>query len=480
MALSTKAKEAFYYTDGWQKASKTYKLTSPIDGDLIAEVADCGADAAAQAAEAATRAFEQWKRTTAFERSELLMRWHDLIVDNKEELAQTMTLEMGKPIKESRGEVAYSAGFIKWYAEEAKRVYGETMPSHVDNKRLMAIKQPVGPVYAVTPWNFPSAMITRKAAPALAAGCTFIVKPAEHTPLSALYLAALWEDAGGPKGTLQVLPCEDPVDVSETLMSDPRIRKITFTGSTEVGKILYKQSADTVKKISLELGGHAPFLIFEDADIAKVVPEVMACKYRNAGQTCVCTNRIYVHETLLDDFAAAYAEAAKALTVGNPLDDSTDVGPLVDQQGFDKVKAHMADALSKGAHVVTGGNALEGLYYEPTVLTNISDDMQLMHEETFGPVAPLIPFKSDEEAVQMANNTPYGLAAYLYTNDLSRAFKVSEALDYGIVGVNDGVPSAPYIPFGGVKQSGLGREGGPWGIEEYLELKYISFALPNA
>lgn len=479
MSLTTKAKEAFYYTDGWHKARKTYQITNPATGEVLSEVADCGADEAARAASIATEAFKSWKQTTAFERSDLLMKWHDLIMANQEELARTMSLEMGKPIKESRGEVAYSAGFVKWYAEEAKRIYGQTMPSHAANKRIMTVRQPVGPVYAVTPWNFPSAMITRKAAPALAAGCTFISKPAEHTPLSALYLAELWEAAGGPAGTLQVLPCENPVPVSEILMADPRIRKVSFTGSTEVGRILYKASADTIKRISLELGGHAPYIVFADADIDKAIPEVMACKYRNAGQTCVCTNRIYVHASILEEFAEKYAAAAKSLVIGDPLDNATDIGPLVDQQGFDKVQEHMKDALAKGAHIVTGGKALNGLYFEPTVLTNVSEDMQLMTEETFGPVAPLVAFEHDADVIQMANNTPYGLAAYLYTNDLSRAFKVAEALEYGIIGVNDGVPSAPYIPFGGIKQSGLGREGGHWGMEEYLETKFISMGLPS-
>ncbi len=479
MALTTKAKEAFYYSDGWQKASKTYPIHSPATGETLLEVANCGADEATRAAAIAWDSFQSWKQKTAFERSDILMRWFDLMMANQEELARTMTLEMGKPIKESRGEVAYAAGFVKWYAEEAKRVYGETMPAHLAHKRLFAIKQPVGPVYAVTPWNFPSAMVTRKAAPALAAGCSFILKPAEHTPLSALYLAELWEAAGGPPGTLQILPCENPVPVSEILIADPRIRKLTFTGSTEVGRILYKQSAETIKKISLELGGHAPYIIFEDADLDEAIPEVIACKYRNAGQTCVCTNRIYVHTSIMESFTQKYTEAVKALKVGDPLNDDTDIGPLVDQQGFEKVEEHIKDALAKGAKIITGGKALSGLYFEPTVITNISDDMKLMSEETFGPVAPLISFETDAEAIQMANNTPFGLAAYLYTNDLSRAFKVSEALEYGIVGVNDGLPSTPFVPFGGVKQSGLGREGGHWGIEEYLEVKYISMGLPK-
>ncbi len=468
-----------YFTDGWHEATRTFEVTNPATGETVAEVADCGVTEAAQAAEIATRAFETWKTTTAFERSDILVRWHDLLLANQDELARTMTEEMGKPVKESRGEIAYAAGFVKWYAEEAKRVYGETMPSHVSDKRLLAVKQPVGPVFAVTPWNFPAAMVTRKAAPALAAGCTFILKPAEQTPLSALHLAALWEEAGGPAGTLQVLPCRDPVALSDTLLADPRIRKITFTGSTEVGKILYKKAADTVKKISLELGGHAPFIVFEDADLDRAVAEAMACKYRNAGQTCVCANRIYVQASVLDAFTERYAAAAQQLRVGDPLLDSTDIGPLVDAAGLEKVKAHVADALAKGAEVVTGGHALDGLYFEPTVLTGVTSDMRLMSEETFGPVAPLVSFDSEEEAVRLANDTPYGLAAYFYTNDLSRAFRVAEALEYGIVGVNDGVPSTPYVPFGGVKQSGLGREGGYWGLEEYLETKYISLGLPR-
>jgi succinate-semialdehyde dehydrogenase/glutarate-semialdehyde dehydrogenase len=349
----------------------------------------------------------------------------------------------------------------------------------VPNKRLMAIKQPVGPVFAITPWNFPAAMVTRKAGPALAAGCSFILKPAEQTPLSGLYLAELWQQAGGPKGTLQVLPTSDPVPLSDALLADPQIRKLTFTGSTEVGRLLYRKAADTVKKISLELGGHAPFLIFDDADLDLAVREVVACKYRNAGQTCVCTNRIYVQSTVLDNFTERYVRATESLKVGDPLSDSTDIGPLVDEQGLTKVKQHIQDAVAKGAVLKTGGNALDGLYFEPTVLTDITSEMKIMQEETFGPVAPIVAFDDEAEVISKANDTQYGLAAYLYTNDLSRAFRVSEALEYGIVGINDGVPAAPYAPFGGMKQSGLGREGGPWGIEEYLEIKYLSMTMPR-
>jgi succinate-semialdehyde dehydrogenase/glutarate-semialdehyde dehydrogenase len=471
--------EKRFMIDTWQQAQKTYLLKSPIDGNVIAEVADCGPEEAAEAATVGRKAFENWRGTTAFERSEILLRWHDLITEHAEELAKTMTLEMGKPIREARAEISYAAGFVKWYAEEAKRVYGDVFPSHVPNKRLMAIKQPVGPVFAITPWNFPAAMVTRKAGPALAAGCSFILKPAEQTPLSGLYLAELWQQAGGPKGTLQVLPTSDPVPLSDALLADPQIRKLTFTGSTEVGRLLYRKAADTVKKISLELGGHAPFLIFDDADLDLAVREVVACKYRNAGQTCVCTNRIYVQSTVLDNFTERYVRATESLKVGDPLSDSTDIGPLVDEQGLTKVKQHIQDAVAKGAVLKTGGNALDGLYFEPTVLTDITSEMKIMQEETFGPVAPIVAFDDEAEVISKANDTQYGLAAYLYTNDLSRAFRVSEALEYGIVGINDGVPAAPYAPFGGMKQSGLGREGGPWGIEEYLEIKYLSMTMPR-
>ncbi len=469
--------ERRYLTDVWHDASRTFSVRSPSTGEVVGEVADCGAAEALSAIEAAWSAFEAWRSTTAFERSAVLRRWHDLMLERRDELARVMSREMGKPVREARGEVAYAAGFVAWYAEEATRVYGEVFPSSAANKRLLALRQPVGPVYAVTPWNFPLAMVTRKAAPALAAGCSFVLKPAEQAPLSALLLADLWREAGGPPGTLQVLPASDPVALSDVMMQDPRIRKVTFTGSTEVGRILYGKSAATIKKLSLELGGHAPYLVFDDADVDDAVRQVMACKYRNAGQTCVCTNRIYVHRTVLDAFVERFTAATAALRVGDPLDEATDVGPLVDRQGLEKVERHMADARAKGAEVVTGGSAMDGLYFTPTVLVGVTRDMLLMHEETFGPVAPILVFDADDEAVRAANDTPYGLAAYLYTRDLERAWRVSEALDYGIVGVNDGVPSVPFAPFGGVKQSGIGREGGPWGIQEYLDIKFVSMAL---
>ncbi|MCU0511060.1 MAG: NAD-dependent succinate-semialdehyde dehydrogenase [Anaerolineae bacterium] len=458
-------------------SGRTFAVTSPATGQVFAHAADCAADEAHAAADLAAATFVTWRSTTAFERAAILRRWFNLMLEHVQPIARLMSLEMGKPITEAVGEVRYAAGFIEWFAEEAKRVYGETVPGHLPNKRLFVIKQPVGPVFAVTPWNFPAAMVTRKAAPALAAGCTFILKPAEQSPLTAYYLAYLWQQAGGPAGAFQVLTAQDPVPVAQTLMQDERIRKITFTGSTEVGKLLYAQSAATMKRISLELGGHAPFLIFEDADIDLAVQEVLLSKFRNAGQTCVCANRIYVHTSLQDEFARRLAEAVQTLRLGDPLDENTRVGPLIDLQGLHKVQAHVADAIAGGAKVLVGGQVAQGLFFQPTVIVGIKPTMRVMTEETFGPVAPLLSFETEAEAIRLANETPYGLAAYLYTNDLNRAIRVAEALDYGIIGLNDGLPSTPQVPFGGFKNSGIGREGGKWGLEEYLEVKYISLAL---
>lgn len=463
-----------YLGNEWRHGGGTFEVTSPASGQVIGHAAECGVAEAAEAAAVAEEAFAGWRAKTAFERSAILERWADLMLEHKAELAALMSAEMGKPIRESRGEVVYAAGFVKWYAEEAKRVYGETFPSHVGGKRLYALRQPVGPVFGVTPWNFPVAMVTRKAAPALAAGCTFILKPAEQSPLSALLTAKLWLDAGGPAGTLQVLTASDPVPLSDALMADPRIKKVTFTGSTAVGKILYRKSAETVKRISLELGGHAPLIVFDDADLEVAVREAIACKYRNSGQTCVCTNRIYVQRGIAEAFTRAFAAASDRLLVGDPSEDATDIGPLVDHQGLEKVQEHLKDALGKGATVVSGGSVIAGLYFRPTVITGVKPDMLLMNEETFGPVAPIAVFDNEPEIVRVANDTPYGLAAYVFTNDLSRAHRMAEALDYGIVGINDGVPSTPQAPFGGIKQSGIGREGGKWGLEEYLEVKYVS------
>jgi len=469
--------EGKYLTGGWHAADATYDVIGPLSGDAIARAAHCGPDEAKAAADTAWEAFQSWRTTTAFERAELLRTWHDAILANAELLARTMTREMGKPIKEARGEAAYAASFVRWYEGEATRAYGEVFPTAAGHKRGLALRKPVGPVYAVTPWNFPAGMVTRKAAPALAAGCTFILKPAEQTPLTAMLLAELWREVGGPEGTLQVLPTNDPAAVTAPLMEDPRIRKVTFTGSTEVGRMLYAQSAETIKRISFELGGHAPFVIFDDADLDQAVRETIACKFRNAGQTCVCTNRIYVHEAIADAFTAKYVEAAKGLRVGDPNDDATDVGPLVDAAGLAKVQDHVRDAVAHGADVALGGETQGDLYFLPTVLTGVTPDMKMMQEETFGPVAPILTFANEAEAIALANATPYGLASYVYTNDLGRAWRMAENLEYGIVGINDGVPSAAHAPFGGVKQSGIGREGGPWGLDEYLEVTYVSMGL---
>lgn len=458
-------------------APKTFTVTSPGSGQIIAEIADLGTDDARAALEKSVITFGKYKQTTAYERGAILRRWYTLMIAHENQLARLIALEMGKPVSEARGEVRYAAGFIDWYAEEAKRIYGDTIPASAAHKRLFAIRQPVGPVYAITPWNFPAAMVTRKAAPALAAGCTFILKPAEQSPLTAIYMGWLWEQAGGDPDALQVLTTNAPIPLTKVFMDDARIRKLTFTGSTEVGKILYSQAAATIKRMSLELGGHAPFLVFEDADLDLAVREVVACKFRNAGQTCVCTNRIYVHQSIAETFSHKLAEAVALLRVGDPLDEGTQVGPLVDSQGLAKVQAHVADAVALGGQVILGGQSRGGLYFDPTVITGCTPDMRLMNEETFGPVAPVLTFETDAEAIAAANNVQFGLASYLYTRNIDRAIRVAEALEYGIVGLNDGLPSVPQAPFGGVKESGLGREGGKWGLEEYLDVKYISLAL---
>jgi succinate-semialdehyde dehydrogenase/glutarate-semialdehyde dehydrogenase len=458
-------------------AESTYDLKSPIDGRIVSSVPDCGAAEARQAIDQASRAFDRWKRATAYERAAVMKKWHALIQQNEPALAELMSLEMGKPVTESVGEVRYGAAFVEWYAEEAKRIAGETIESQFTHKRLHAIKQPSGVVYAITPWNFPIATVTRKIAPAMAAGCVVIVKPAEQTPLSALALSKLWREAGGAPEVFQVLTALDPRPMSSVLLDDPRVRVLTFTGSTQVGVHLYERSARTMKRLSLELGGHAPYLVFEDANLDSAVREVMSCKFRNGGQTCVCTNRIYVQESIAPEFTGRLVAAVAALKVGDPLDPTVQVGPMVDQAGLAKIIEHMEDAVRLGATVLTGGRALSELYYEPTVVTGIRPEMKLMHEETFGPVAPILTFKTQEEAIRLANGSPFGLAAYLWTADLRRAYQVSEALEFGIVGINDGVPSTPQAPFGGVKMSGIGREGGHWGIDEFLDIKYLSIGL---
>ena len=451
-------------------------VTNPSTGEVIATVPNGGSAEAEKAADAAFRALKGWSALSVYERSELIWKWHHLINEHKEEIARVMTLEQGKPIKEAIGEMTYANGFLSWYAEEGKRIYGETIPATQRDKRLFVSKQPVGVVAAITPWNFPAAMITRKVGPALAAGCTIIVKPAGMTPLTALKMAELAEEAGIPKGVLNIVTGKSS-EISKAWMEDTRVRKLTFTGSTEVGKELMKGSADTVKKVSLELGGHAPVIILEDADLDKAAKGVIDSKFRNAGQTCVCSNRVYVHESVYDKFLEKLVPMVKALKVADGLEEGADIGPLINKDAVDKVLGQIEDAVQKGARLEAGGKSKGGLFLEPAVLSGITDDMLCMREETFGPLAPIASFKTEEEAIRRANDSIYGLAAYVFTENISRGIRVTEALEYGIIGLNDGLPSTPQAPFGGFKQSGLGREGGHHGIDEFLEVKYISLGL---
>ena len=456
----------------------TFDVINPANGEVIAAVPNGGKEEAKKAVDAAYNAFLSWSKKTAGERSALLYKWHQLIDEHKEEIGEIMTREQGKPLKEAIGEVDYANSFISWYAEEGKRIYGETIPASHENKRILVLKQPVGVVAAITPWNFPAAMITRKVAPALAAGCTVVVKPAEQTPLTAFKLAELAEKAGIPKGVLNIIT-GNPQEIGETWLADERVRKITFTGSTEVGKILMRGAADTVKKVSLELGGQAPFIVLDDANIEKAVAGAIASKFRNAGQTCVCANRIYVHEKIVESFTQKMAEAVQQLKMGNGLDQGVEIGPLIDENAVKKVERHIEDAVEKGGKVVIGGKKADqykGFFFEPTVITNVTDEMLCMNEETFGPLAPITTFQNIEEVIQRANDTPYGLAAYVFTENISKAIQITEQLEYGIVGLNDGLPSVAQAPFGGFKQSGLGREGGHHGMEEFLETKFVSIA----
>lgn len=468
-----------YFDGAWHTTPRSFEVIHPGTLQPIGSVADCTEGDARRAIDAAELALKDWRKVNPYKRGQILRRWHDLMFEHKEQLARLMTLEMGKPITETRGEVHYAASFIEWCAEEASRIGGDRVPSRFDHKRGFTSSEPVGIVYAVTPWNFPAGMITRKAAPALAAGCVMILKPAEQSPMTALYLAELWLQAGGPANTLQVLPTNDAPAFSAPFMEDERVRKLTFTGSTAVGRLLYGQAAKTIKRVSLELGGHAPFLVFEDADLERAAREVMASKFRNAGQTCISTNRVYVQRSVAAEFTAILTRLTGDLVLGDPLQEGTGVGPVVEQAGLDKVRAQVEDALARGAKATVGGIHKEGLYFHPTVLTDVHPDSLILREETFGPVAPVVVFDTEDEALALANASEYGLAAYAYTRDLSRAFRVAEALEYGIVGINDGGPSAaaPQMPFGGMKNSGVGREGGHWGLDEYLETKYISMGL---
>jgi len=454
---------------------KSIAVYNPANGELVGSVPSLGREETLQAIEAAEAAWPAWRSKTAHERSRLIRRWYDLIIENQEDLASIMTAEQGKPLAESRGEIIYAASFVEWFAEEAKRVYGDTIPMAQPGKRIIVLKQPIGVCAAITPWNFPSAMITRKAAPALAAGCPVVVKPASQTPLSALALAKLAEEAGIPPGVFNVLT-GSASEIGGALTESSVVRKLSFTGSTEIGKMLMRQCADTVKKTSLELGGHAPFIVFDDADLDEAVTNAVASKYRNSGQTCVCANRFIVQEGVYDAFAEKLIKAVQEqLKVGNGFDEGVNQGPLIDLNAVQKVEQQIQDALGKGARLGSGGKRVgeAGFFFEPTILLDVTTEMQIAYEETFGPVAPLFSFSTEEEAVALANDTPYGLASYFFSKDIGRCWRVSEALEYGMVGVNTGIMSTESAPFGGIKESGIGREGSKYGIDEYLEQKYL-------
>jgi succinate-semialdehyde dehydrogenase / glutarate-semialdehyde dehydrogenase len=469
-------REQAYIDGAWVDAdsASTITVTNPANGKPLGTVPKMGKAETERAVAAAHAAYPAWRAKTGKERANILRAWFNLIMKHQDDLGRLMTAEQGKPLAEGKGEVAYAASFIEWFAEEAKRVYGDTIPGHMTDKRIMVIKEPVGVVAAITPWNFPAAMITRKAGAALAAGCTMLLKPAGETPYSALALAVLAEEAGIPKGVFNVLTGAAR-EIGAVMTGDPRVKKVTFTGSTEVGKVLLKQCAETVKKVSMELGGNAPFIVFDDADLDAAVEGALASKYRNTGQTCVCANRLLVQAGVYDAFAAKLRAKVEAFRIGDGLEGPTEQGPMINMAAVEKVEEHIADATAHGAKVLSGGkrHALGGTFFEPTILTGVTTSMKVAKEETFGPLAPLFKFDSEAEAIKMANDTEFGLASYVYTRDLARFFRVSEQLEYGMVGVNTGIISTEVAPFGGMKESGLGREGSKYGIDDYLEVKYI-------
>lgn len=472
-------KNLMYINGEWiGKNLNTMNVVNPATNEVISNVPYGGAEEARLAIEAAHDAFASWSNLTAFDRTKILRKYFDLIIEYEDELAKLMTLEMGKPITEARGEVHYAANYIEWYAEEGKRIYGETIPTHHPDKRLQLWKKPIGVVAAITPWNFPAAMLTRKMGPALAAGCTVVIKPSRETPLTAIKLVEIAEQAGFPKGVINIVTGSSK-EIGEIFLTDNRVKKVTFTGSTEVGKTLIEQSASTVKKLSLELGGHAPIIILDDADIDKAVQGSIASKFRNTGQTCVCGNRIYVQANIYDMFIDKFTNAVKQLQIGNGLDENVQVGPLINNDAIKKVIYHVENAIELGATVTTGGQnpAEDSNFYIPTVIKDATADMIIMNEETFGPVAPIQKFNTIEEAVTLANDTPYGLAAYVFTENIAKGTRLIEQIDYGIVGWNDGAPSAVQAPFGGMKESGLGREGGHQGIDDFLEMQYVSIGI---
>lgn len=458
-------------------SGKTFPVINPFDGTHIADVPDLTEKETAEAIQAAHEAFPLWSSKTAGERAKILRKWFELLMENQSELAHLLTLEQGKPLAEAKGEIAYGASFIEWFAEEAKRIYGDVIPGHQRDKRIVVIKQPIGVVAAITPWNFPNAMITRKAAPALAAGCTVVIKPAEDTPLSALALADLATQAGFPPGIFNIITTSQAAKVGTEVTSNPLVKKVSFTGSTRVGKLLMRQCADTVKKVSMELGGDAPFIVFKDADLEEAVKGAVASKYRNAGQTCVCANRFFVQKEIYESFLEKFKTAVEQLKSGSGFGNEVTVGPLINEAALIKVQNLVADAVGKGAITITGGKAISGggNFYEPTILGQVTTEMKITREEIFGPVAPVFSFETEAEVIRMANDTPYGLAAYFYGRDIGQIWRVAEGLEYGMVGINTGMISTPVAPFGGVKESGIGREGSKYGIEEFTETKYLCF-----